>query len=135
MDHPTIQRGTLSPFALQRLGEMLRGWYQLPTTLPCGVYDLVMKLDQRGHRMSEPREPDERPETRFPSITLDEQGLPASKESDYRRQAVETLRLAQRASSSFVKARLVNLAEAWIELAEMAHKASRSFRSQPSKSG
>jgi hypothetical protein len=123
MDEPTIPHGTLSPSALERLGEMLRGRYHLPVTLPSRMHDLAMRLDQRDGRLDEPQEPDERRELGSLS-TPGEQGLPpASKEGYYRRQAAETMRLAQRASSSFVKARLVNLAEAWIELAERAHKA------------
>jgi hypothetical protein len=98
MGEPNIQRGTLSPQALQRLGEMLRGEYLLPVTLPSGVYDLLTRLDRR-----------------------DAPG--ASKESDYRGKAAETMRLAQHASSSAAKARLVNLAAAWIALAEKARKA------------
>jgi hypothetical protein len=84
MDEPMIPHGTLSPFALQRLGEMLRGRYQLPATLPTRVYDLVMKLDQNDDgRMEQPKQPDER------------WRVTASREIDYRRQAVETMRLAQ----------------------------------------
>jgi hypothetical protein len=108
-----IQRGNLSPLTLQRLGEMLRGEYLLPATLPSGVYDLLMRVEQREG----PNAPDE------PSLA------PSSKEDDYRGHAVETMRLARQASFSVVKARLVNLAEAWIALAERAHRASRRFRS------
>jgi hypothetical protein len=105
-----MPQGTLGQHTLERLAEMLRGRYHLPTTLPSRIYDLAMKLDQPAARTDEPEE------------APGEQGPPsASKESDYRRQAVETMRLAQQASSSSVKARLVNLAEAWIELAERAH--------------
>jgi hypothetical protein len=113
MGEPNIQRGTLSPLTLQRLGETLRGEYLLPATLPSGVYDLLMRLEQREG----PNAPDE------PSLA------PSSKQDDYRGQAAETMRLAQHASSSTVKARLVNLAEAWIALAERARKAGRQFRS------
>jgi hypothetical protein len=108
MNKPTIPHGTLSPFELRSLGEMLRDQYHLPGTLPSHLYGLVMKLDRRDG---------------------DERELPAWKESDYRLRAVETMRLAEHASSSFVKARLVDLAEAWIELAERVHKAKRWFRS------
>jgi hypothetical protein len=112
MGEPNIRRGTLSPVTLQRLGEMLRGEYQLPATLPSGAYDLLIRLDRRDG----------------PS-TSDEPGLVhASKGDDYRGQAVETMQLARQASSSAVKARLVNLAEAWIALAERARKVSRQFR-------
>jgi hypothetical protein len=87
MAERTIPHGTLSPFGLQRLGEVLRGRYQLPATLPAGVYDLVMKLDQDDGRMKQPKQPDER------------WRVTASREIDYRRQAVETMRLAQQTSS------------------------------------
>jgi hypothetical protein len=94
------------------------------------VYDLVMQLDHRDGGVNEPKEPDQRREIGFRSATFNQRRLnPASKENDYRRQAVEAVRLAQQASSSFAKARLVNLAEAWIELADRAHKARRLFRS------
>jgi hypothetical protein len=88
----TIPHGTLSPFGLQRLGEALRGRYQLPATLPAGVYDLVMKLDQNDGRMKQPKQPDER------------WRVTASREIDYRRQAVETMRLAQQTSSPPLRA-------------------------------
>jgi hypothetical protein len=39
---------------------MLRGRYHLPATLPSGVYDLVMKLDQPAGRMNKPKKLDER---------------------------------------------------------------------------
>jgi hypothetical protein len=104
-----MSHGALDRFVLERLGEMLRGRYRLPPTLPSRVYDLVMKLQRnRGS----------------PSIAPDTQDLAvASKESRYRRQAVEAMRAAQHSSSSAVKNRLVTLAEAWIELAEKARKA------------
>jgi hypothetical protein len=41
---------------------------------------------------------------------------------DYRHNAMELMRLAERAQSSAEKTRLVTLAEGWIELAEKAHK-------------
>jgi hypothetical protein len=109
MDDPTIKRGTLSTLTLERLGEMLRGQYLLPATLPSGTYDLLMKLDQGDGLNATDR----------PGLIV------ASKESDYRGQALETMRLAQHASSSVVKARLVNLAEAWIALAERVRKIGR----------
>jgi hypothetical protein len=84
---------------------MLRGQYQLPATLPSRVYDLVMQLDHRYGRVNEPEDPDQRREMGSPRKKLDEQRLnAASKENDYRRQAAETMRLAQQASSSFAKA-------------------------------
>jgi hypothetical protein len=92
---------------------MLRGRYHLPPTLPSSMYDLVMKLDQPRNQGS-------------PSIAPDTQDLSvASKESHYRRQAVEAMRAAQHASSATARTRLVNLAEAWIELAEKARKTDR----------
>jgi hypothetical protein len=106
MQEPAPSHGALDRFALDRLGEMLRGHYHLPATLPSRVYDLVTKLDRPWNQGS-------------PSIAPDAQDLPvAAKESHYRRQAVETMRAAQHASSANARSRLVNLAEAWIELAE-----------------
>lgn len=87
---------------------MLRGHYQLPTTLPSTVYNLVTKLDRQG--------------------ALERNLALPSKESRYRRQAVEAMRAAQQTSTSAVKTRLVSLAEAWIELAEKARKDGNSDR-------
>jgi hypothetical protein len=113
MHEPATSHGVLDRFALEWLGEMLRGRYHLPATLPSRVYDLVMKLDQPRNQGS-------------PSIAPDTDDLSAtSKESHYRRQAVETMRAAQHASSAKARSRLVSLAEAWIELAEKARKAGR----------
>jgi hypothetical protein len=103
MHEPHTSYGALDRFALERLGEMIRGRYHLPATLPSSVYDLVMKLDQHeGHGL-----------------------VSASKESHCRLQAVEAMRAAQRTSSSIARARLVDLAEAWIELAEKTRKGRR----------
>ena len=44
-----------------------------------------------------------------------------SKEDDYRRNAAETVQLAQRAGSSADKGRLLSLAESWLDLADRAH--------------
>ena len=44
-----------------------------------------------------------------------------SKQNDYLDSAAETVRLAQHASSSSDKTRLLNLAEAWVVLAKKAH--------------
>jgi hypothetical protein len=99
--HPARSHRALDRFVLERLGEMLRGRYPLPPTLPSNVYDLVKKLDRHADR---------------------DIAAPA-KEGHYRRQAVEAMRAAQHSSSSAVKNRLVTLAEAWIELAEKARKA------------
>jgi hypothetical protein len=51
-----------------------------------------------------------------------------SKDDDYRRNASETMLLAQRASSSKDKGRLLNLAESWLDLADRAHQAARHQR-------
>jgi hypothetical protein len=48
-----------------------------------------------------------------------------SKEDDYRRHAADTLDLAQRASSTSDKARLLMMADAWLDLAERVHKLER----------
>jgi hypothetical protein len=61
-----IQRGTLSPPTLQRLGERLRGEYLLPATLPSGVYDLLMRLEQRDG----PNAPDEPASPHHPRKTI-----------------------------------------------------------------
>ena len=44
-----------------------------------------------------------------------------SKHNDYLDSAAETVRLAQHASSSSAKTRLLHLAEAWVVLAKKAH--------------
>src|SRR5579863_10452279 len=59
-------------------------------------------------------------------------GIPASrerlgggaviKEDDYVHKAADTMQLAQRASSAEDKGRLLNLAEAWLDLAYRAHR-------------
>jgi hypothetical protein len=112
MDYPTIQRGTLGQFTLQWLGEMLRGWYRLPATLPSGMYDLAMKLDHRKGEVNGP---------------IDVLGVPqgsslASKEVDYLRCAAQATRLAQHATSWSDKTRLVKLATAWVDLAKKARE-------------
>ena len=48
-----------------------------------------------------------------------------SKEEDYRRHAADTLDLAQRATSISDKARLLMMADAWLDLAERAHRLAR----------
>jgi hypothetical protein len=53
---------------------------------------------------------------------------PMTREDDYRRNAADTIQLAQRASSSSDKGRLLKLAEAWLDLADRAHKAARNLR-------
>lgn len=46
-----------------------------------------------------------------------------TKEADYRRNAADTMALAQRAETSRDKGRLLALAEKWLDLAERAHQA------------
>ena len=46
-----------------------------------------------------------------------------TKEADYRRNAADSVGLANRANSTADKARLLRLAEAWLSLAERAHEA------------
>jgi hypothetical protein len=48
-----------------------------------------------------------------------------SKEAEYRRHAATTLALAQRAKSNADRVRLLGMADAWLELADRAHKAAR----------
>jgi hypothetical protein len=45
-----------------------------------------------------------------------------SKADEYRRDAADTLDLAQRASSTTDKTRLLIMADAWLDLADRAHK-------------
>jgi len=52
-----------------------------------------------------------------------------TKEDDYRRNAADTIELAHRASSSWDKGRLLRLAEAWLDLADRAHRTARNMRS------
>ena len=47
---------------------------------------------------------------------------PMTKEDDYRQNAAEMVELAQRANSSTDKVRLLAMAEAWLGLADRAHK-------------
>jgi hypothetical protein len=51
-----------------------------------------------------------------------------TKEADYRNNAAEMVQLAQRASSNADKRRLLNMAEAWLDLADRAHKVMRRSR-------
>jgi hypothetical protein len=48
-----------------------------------------------------------------------------SKEDEYRRHAASSLELAQRSNSTSDKTRLLAMADAWLDLAERAHKAAR----------
>jgi hypothetical protein len=109
MDDRNIQRRFLGPLTLQRLGEMLRGKYLLPATLPSGMYDLVTRLERCELGASG-------------GAYHREQALVyASKESAYLQHAAEAMRLAQHAASASAKARLVKLATAWIDLAKRTH--------------
>jgi PAS fold len=67
----------------------------IPRKLPSRLYDLVAQLRR------------------------------ATKGGDYRHNAVELMRLAERAHSPAEKTRLVTLAEGWVELAEKAHEDNR----------
>jgi hypothetical protein len=51
-----------------------------------------------------------------------------TKEDHYRRNAAETIQMAQRASSISDKGRLLRLAEAWLNLADRVHSAARNLR-------
>jgi hypothetical protein len=51
-----------------------------------------------------------------------------TKEDEYRQNAADTVQLAQRASSSSDKGRLLRLAEAWLDLAERAHTMAPNLR-------
>jgi hypothetical protein len=86
---------TIGPLALQQLGEALQGGYGIQTRLPFRLYSLVEQL------------------TRM------------TKEDDYLDNAADAVRLAQHAYSSSDKTRLIELAEAWVDLAEKAHEAAR----------
>jgi hypothetical protein len=86
---------TIGPLALRRIGEAFRRICGIPRKLPFRLYDLVAQLRR------------------------------VSKENEYRDNAAELMRLAERAQSSAEKTRLVTLAEGWVELAEKAHKDNR----------
>ncbi len=51
-----------------------------------------------------------------------------TKQDDYRRNAVETVQLAQRAVTTSDKGRLLKLAEAWLDLADRARHVTRHLR-------
>jgi hypothetical protein len=53
-----------------------------------------------------------------------------SKEVEYRQNAAETFDLAQNASSTRDKGRLLSLAEKWLDLAERAHSATKRHAAQ-----
>jgi hypothetical protein len=54
-----------------------------------------------------------------------------NKEDDYRHNAADTMQLAQRALSSEDKGRLLKLAEAWLDLADRAHRTAKRLRRPP----
>ena len=83
---------TVGPLALQRIGEALRSLCRTPMRVPFRLYSLVAQLKRM------------------------------TREGDYLHNAVETMRLAEHADSPTEKARLVMLAEGWIELAEKAQE-------------
>jgi len=70
------------------------------------VYVVLMSKDMRGQKCQ----------------------VPMTKEDDYRNNAAEMIQLAQRASLNTDKRRLLNMAEAWLDLADRAHKATRRSR-------
>ena len=53
---------------------------------------------------------------------------PRTKEDDYRKNAAETVLLAQRAATTSDKGRLLKLAEAWLDLADRARHVTRHIR-------
>ena len=83
---------------MRRIGEAFRRICGIPRKLPSRLHDLVAQLRR------------------------------ATKEDDYRYNAGELMRLAERAQSPAEKTRLVTLAEGWVELAEKASKDNCSTR-------
>jgi hypothetical protein len=83
---------TIGPLALRRIGEAFRRMCGVPRKLPFRLYELVAQLRR------------------------------ATKGEDYRHNAAELMRLAERAQSPAEKTHLVTLAEGWVELAEKAHE-------------
>jgi hypothetical protein len=57
-----------------------------------------------------------------------------SKEDEYRRHAANSLELAQRANSTADKARLLVMADAWLDLADRAHKVERNHHTMAVRS-
>jgi len=51
-----------------------------------------------------------------------------TKEREYRDKAAETVKLAQRATSTEDKGRLLKLAESWLDLADRARRVTRRLR-------
>jgi hypothetical protein len=83
---------TIGPLALQRLGEALRRQYGIRVRLPSRLYSLVEKLKR------------------------------VTKEDDYLDNAADAVRLAQHSGSSSDKTHLLELAKAWVDLADKAHE-------------
>jgi hypothetical protein len=90
---------TIGTIALRRIGEALRRRYYVPWMLPSRLYSLVKQLGR------------------------------ITKEDDYLDNAADAVRLAQHTSILPDKARLLELGEAWVSLAEKAHETAR--RQQP----
>jgi hypothetical protein len=124
MDGTTTPGKILSPFVMQRLGEVLRGRYTPPPTLPSRLYDLMMQLQRHegSVRNAISTVSVERQSFAFRAILM-------IKEDDYLHSATETVQLVQRASTAANQGRLMRLAEAWIDLADKAHnKTTRRLR-------
>jgi hypothetical protein len=51
-----------------------------------------------------------------------------TKETDFRQNAADTMKLAQSASSTADKGRLLKLAEAWLDLADRSRRIARRMR-------
>jgi hypothetical protein len=90
---------TIGTIALRRIGEALRRRYYVPWMLPSRLHGLVRQLRR------------------------------TTKEDDYRDNAADAVRLAQRATTLSDKTRLLELGEAWVGLAEKVHETAQ--RPQP----
>ena len=55
-----------------------------------------------------------------------------SKQEDYRRYAAQAVKLAQGASSADAKAHLLAVAEAWVDLADLARRIEQAAGARPS---
>jgi hypothetical protein len=53
-----------------------------------------------------------------------------SKEAEYRKNAAQSVELAHRTVSSADKGRMLRLAEAWLDLADRAHRVSKDQRAK-----
>lgn len=63
-------------------------------------------------------------------VRLRVKGSPMTKDDDYRKNAAETVQLAQRAVSTSDKVRLLRLAEAWLDLADRTRRVKPNLRGQ-----